>query len=138
MTPFELNTLDALERRCAFYSTPAMLDNPHHPAGFKGTWAVTDHKLIPDVLRGYLQRHFGIMRLNRVKIEDINIHLNTVWTGPGSLEQLFREEHAMQVAGREIKFTVSDLGSAVKDTDDVGPLSSFGLFDNSEEEPEQE
>lgn len=129
MNAFETNALNALESRIAFYSTPAMLDNPFHPAGFKGTWAITEHKLIPDVLRSYLQRYFGVMRLNRVPIADINSQLNSVWTGPGSLEIIFREEYAMQQSGREIKFSLTDLGAVptVQEDDDLGPLSQFGM-----------
>ena len=129
MNAFETNTLNALESRIAFYSTPAMLENTFHPAGFKGTWAITDHKLIPDVLRGYLQRYFGVMRLNRVPIDDINSQLNSVWTGPGSLETIFREEYAMLQSGREIKFSLTDLGTVptVEENDDIGPLSQFGM-----------
>ena len=139
MNAFQNNALDALERRCAFYSTPAMLDNPFHPAGFKGTWAITDHKLIPDMLRSYLQRHFGVMRLNRVPLVDINSQLNSVWTGPGSLETIFREEYAMQQSGREIKFSLTDLVSVptVEEDDDLGPLSQFGMMDDELDIPSE-
>ncbi len=90
-----LDTVKILEDKIAFYNRPELIENPHHPAGFRGTWAFSDHSLIPEVLFGFLQRHFGIMRLRRISLDQINSLMNEVWEGPGSLEKIFRLEQEM-------------------------------------------
>jgi len=120
-----------LNNKISFYSSPEFVDNPHHPAGFKGIFKFSDHRLIPDVYIGFLQRHFGVLRLSRVKIEEINRIMNEVWEGPGSLEKLFNMEEDYRESGRSIHMTPSDYVKAKKtveeddeDEDDL-PLPDF-------------
>jgi hypothetical protein len=61
-----LNMDDAVEAKIAFYEKD--IDNRFSVNGFQGTWAFSDHSLIPSVFNGFLQRHFGVMRLKRVKL----------------------------------------------------------------------
>jgi hypothetical protein len=117
-----------------------LVDDPSHPAGFKGTFKFSDHKLIPDVYQGFLQRHFGVLRLSRIKIEEINKLMNEVWEGPGSLEKLFRMEEEYRESGRVMHMTPADyvkVKKAVdddeeKDSEDDLPLPTFGGDDEDD------
>jgi hypothetical protein len=103
------------------------IDNPYAVNGFNGTWSISKHNLIPDVLLGFLQRHFGQFRIRRIPITDINAVLNELWEGPGSLEKIFLLEDEMRVQGKEIKFTATDLKefkSVVDDEEDEDNLDN--------------
>jgi hypothetical protein len=118
------------------------IDNPNTVNGFRGTWQFSDHTLIPDDLFPFLSRYFGIARLRRVPLEQINKLMNEVWDGPGSLEKLFRLELEMRAAGKTIKFDSGDFAKmktedAEKDEEDL-PLAAVGLQELSSEEEELE
>ena len=118
---------DILESKIEFYNRD--IDNRFSVNGFRGTWAFSDHDLIPQVFNGFLQRHFGVMRIKRIKLEDINALLNELWDGPGSLEKILRLEYEMKLAGKDIKMTASDLAKIKKEVvedDDPLPLTVFG------------
>jgi hypothetical protein len=123
---------DTLESRVEFYSQEHLVSNPNHPAGFAGTWNFSDHKLIPEIFFGFLQRHFGVMRISRIPLEDINKIMNELWEGPGSIPKFLRLENEYRLSGKEIKFTASDIAQIrAKETeeeedDDDLPLSVFG------------
>jgi len=131
-----LDTKKILEDKIAFYNRPEMLENIYHPAGFRGTWAFSDHSLIPDVFNGFLQRYFGVMRLRRIPLDKINELMNETWDGPGSLEKIFRMEEEMRANGKPMKILPGDAGmnkTAKKADDDEDleqipdlPLSAFG------------
>jgi len=53
----------------------------HHPAGFRGTWSIQAHDRIPDAVLEFLQLTFGVARIDRVSLDDINAALNHVWDG---------------------------------------------------------
>ena len=140
-----LDTQKLLQDKIAFYNQPQLVENPCHPAGFQGTWAFSDHSLIPDVLHGFLQRYFGVMRLRRIPLEKINELMNEVWEGPGSLEKVFRMEQDLKDSGKTVKISPADMGSnkktAKEDDEDVEqipdlPLSAFGneLFGDDDED----
>lgn len=143
-----LDIAQLVEEKISFYRRPEFIDNPFHPAGFRGTWTFSDHSLIPDIFHGFLQRYFGVLRLRRIPIEKINELMNEIWEGPGSLEKVFRMELEMQLSGKLVKILPSDVGTktvkTVKDDDEDDldsipdlPLSAFGneMFeDNSDED----
>ena len=108
-----------IESKIDFYNNPRFVDDPFHPAGFRGTWQFSDHSLIPEVFNGFLQRYFGQYRIRRIPLEKINEVLNELWEGPGSLEKIFRLEEELRASGKEVKFTSADLASikAKRDTD---------------------
>lgn len=67
-------------------------DQPHTLNGFNGTWAFSDHSLIPDALRNFLGEYFykevadtRRNQLNRIPLDKINSCLNDIWAGPGSM-----------------------------------------------------
>ena len=111
--------VSAFNDKIAFYNQPQYLDDPYHPAGFKGTWAFSNHSTIPEIFHGFLQRHFGQYRIRRIPIKDINEIMNEVWDGPGSLEKIFSMELEYMQSGKEVKFTASDIAAikAKSDTD---------------------
>jgi hypothetical protein len=104
------------------------IDNPYRLNGFSGTFAITDHRKIPEVLLGFLQHHFGIYRLKRVSLDKINEALNEIWEGPGSLAKVLNAELEMKLAGKDVKFTAADIAAtkAISDEDDSGPVADAG------------
>mgnify|MGYP000957263133 CR=1 FL=1 len=120
--------MNALEQKIEFYSRD--IDNPFSVNGFKGTWAISDHNLIPDVLHEYLMLYFRESRLTRVSLDKINACLNEVWEGPGSLAQVFAQTVEMRKTGRDITFSSVRTKGAVIDEDPVDtPISNFGIED---------
>ena len=102
---------DTLNSKIDFYNQPRFVENPHHPAGFTGTFAFNSHRRIPEVFHAFLQRHFGQYRIRRVPIEDINEIMNELWEGPGSLEKILRLENDMFNSGKDVKFTAADIAA---------------------------
>lgn len=125
---FLLNMDQSVEDKIAFYAKD--IDNPFSVNGFRGTWAFSDHSLIPGVFNGFLQRHFGVMRLKRIKLDEINALLNELWDGPGSLQKIFRMENDLYNSGATIKFSAMDMAKIKKeeqeDEFDALPLAQFG------------
>ena len=85
------------------YWTQQPTDQPWLVNGFKGTWAFSDHSLIPDVILEYLLESFrdrlGEFRKGHVKsipLNEINDLLNSVWEGPGSLVKLVNLTYDMR------------------------------------------
>lgn len=127
-----------LEAKIAFYAKD--VDSPWLVNGFRGTWKFSDHNLIPDVFRGFLQRYYGVMRLQRIKLEDINKLLNELWEGPGSLEKIFRLENELYNSGATIKFSPLDIAKSKKyeeddekELDDLPKEQFADPFDDDEE-----
>ena len=63
--------------------------------GFAGTFAYSDHRLIPEAITEFLLEHFrsrvGEARKNHIKaipLEEINDLMNEVWEGPGSMVKI--------------------------------------------------
>lgn len=112
-----LDKLMIIENKVNFYEKD--VDNPYSVNGFKGTWNISKHAGIPDVLLGFLQRHFGLMRLSRVKMEEINKVLNDTWEGPGSLKKLFMLEYEMEQSGKDIKIMPGDIAKMTEEDDDT-------------------
>ena len=131
---------EIVESRIAFYKKD--IDAPHSVNGFRGTWNFSDHNLIPDVLKGFLMRHFDVSRLRRVPLQDINKVMNEVWEGPGSLEKIFRLELEMEESGRKIKYNLRDFSKKkqknetdedeFEDLPDL-PLNDFEYFGGEDE-----
>lgn len=79
--------MKAAESKCTYWanaeSTQSSLNN------FSGTFAITDHLLIPNPLMDYLsEKFYKVTRLKRVSLADINDALNDVWEGPGSMVKI--------------------------------------------------
>ena len=85
------------------YWTQQPTDQPWLVNGFKGTWAFSDHSLIPDVILEYLLESFrdrlSEFRKGHVKsipLNEINDLLNSVWEGPGSVVKLVNLTYDMR------------------------------------------
>jgi hypothetical protein len=85
------------------YWTQQPTDQPWLVNGFKGTWAFSDHSLIPDVILEFLLETFrdrlGELRKGHVKsipLNEINDLLNSVWEGPGSVVKLVNLTYDMR------------------------------------------
>ena len=72
-------------------------DQPWLLNGFKGTWAFSDHTLIPEILQEFLIEHFysrlGEERkrhIYSISLDEINAVMNDVWEGPGSMSKISR------------------------------------------------
>ena len=133
-----MNTM--IEDKIAFYKKD--IDNPFSVNGFKGTWQISDHALIPDVLHNFICRWFGVGRIKRAPLKEINTLMNDVWEGPGSLEKIFRLEREMELSGKTIKLDPRDYVKKGKDKEEEFefeeidlPLNSFSdSFDLNEDE----
>ena len=130
-----------IESKINFYNDPRFVDNPFHPAGFRGTWQFSDHSLIPDVFHGFLQRYFGQYKIRRVPLDKINSLLNELWEGPGSLEKIFRLDEELKSSGKKITFTASDLESIKakanteeEDDDEMFEMLDLNLMEDAEED----
>jgi hypothetical protein len=85
------------------YWTTQPTDQPWLVNGFKGTWAFSDHSLIPDVILEFLLENFrdrlGELRKGHIKsipLNEINDLLNSVWEGPGSVVKLVNLTYDMR------------------------------------------
>ncbi len=107
--------------RIAYYAKD--VDTPYYVNGFNGTFAITEHRRIPEVFLGFLQRHFGVIRLSRVKIEKINEVLNEIWEGPGSVEKVLRKEMELRHSGKDVKIMASDIMKIVAGDDEDQPVA---------------
>jgi len=100
-------------------------DNPFTLNGFKGTWAFTDHNLIPEALCNFIWESFPkYERFRRIPLDEINALMNEVWDGPGSMPKiisLYREMRAERLKGLD--------GS-----NDKNPVEQKTINDFSEEE----
>ena len=132
---------ETVESRIAFYQKD--IDNPFSVNGFRGTWQFSEHNKIPDVLSGFLLRYFGVGRIKRIPIAQINELMNEIWDGPGSLEKIFRAELEMEQTGKTIKFDPRDYPKSKKDEEDEEdkyltipdlPINSFDSQDEFDDE----
>ena len=88
-------------------STPT--DQPWLLNGFQGTFAYSDHSLIPQTILEFLHEYYykklGDLRKNHIKtidLNEINDLLNEVWDGPGSMPKLVSMTHHMRIARLDI------------------------------------
>lgn len=70
-------------------------DRPYQLNGFNGTFAYSDHSLIPQPILAFLIEYFydsiGEARrnhINKIPLDKINSCLNEIWEGPGSMIKL--------------------------------------------------
>tara|TARA_B100000780_G_C20978025_1_gene390694 strand:+ start:179 stop:589 length:411 start_codon:yes stop_codon:yes gene_type:complete len=94
-------------------------DNPFLLNGFTGTFAFSEHLLIPEALTEFLLEFFrtrlGERRSNHIKaipLNEINDLLNEVWEGPGSMSKVVRMTYELK-ANRLLETPV-DSKSALK------------------------
>jgi hypothetical protein len=105
-------------------------DQPHLLNGFKGTWAFSDHNLIPEPIRNFIIEMFPkVEKFKRIPLEDINTLMNDVWEGPGSMPKLMRlmqESRAARVG------TSKPIEEPVKTIDDYSDEEKVTFANNDE------
>lgn len=121
--------------RIEFYSQEKYVNNPCHPAGFAGTWAISDHTRIPEQVIEYLQYKFETAKVRRIPLDKINKALNEVWEGPGSLTKVFQLTEELKQTVGDFKVGYGDLpAKKEKDNDDEYipdiPISRYGVDSN--------
>ena len=89
------NLAEAGKNSAIRYWESAPTQFPNYLNGFNGTWAISDHSRIPEVILEFLLEHFrsrlGEVRKGHVKaipLEEINDLMNEVWEGPGSMVKI--------------------------------------------------
>jgi hypothetical protein len=99
-------------------------DQPHTLNGFQGTWAFSDHNLIPEALKNFIWENFPKHeRFRRIPLDEINTLMNDVWEGPGSMPKIMRLYREMRA---------ERLGSLL--TSDKAPVEQKTIDDFSEED----
>ena len=89
------NLAEVGKNSATYYWANQPTDQPWLPNGFAGTFAYSDHRLIPETITEFLIEHFrariGEARRNHIKaipLEEINDLMNEVWEGPGSMVKI--------------------------------------------------
>lgn len=110
------------EAKLAHYRANA--DCPYHPCGFRGTFAFSDHSLIPETYREFLLLSFGVNKISRVSLDRINELMNREWDreAESPMEHIHRLTVQLRNSSRDIKF---DRGAVTQDDSDHS-LPVFG------------
>jgi len=96
-------------------------DQPWLVNGFNGTWAFTDHDLIPNSLNNFIMESFPkIERFKRIPLEDINALMNEVWEGPGSMVKI--QKFLDETRTKRINALISGTS---KDNNDVKTIDDY-------------
>lgn len=119
-------------------------DQPWLLNGFKGTWAFSDHSLIPGELNNFLMETFHpAERLKKIPLEEINRVMNEVWEGPGSMSKLarltaeLRIARADRVSSTPVKFDeVKTMDDFTEDDFNFKPVDEKELAEPTEDEEE--
>jgi|TARA_B110000908_G_scaffold59071_1_gene71721 hypothetical protein len=98
---------EAAHREKFWASQPT--DDPMTINGFKGTFAFTDHLLIPQGITEFLLEHFHKQcfkaagrekknHISAIELDEINELMNEIWEGPGSMTKLALLTNEMRIA----------------------------------------
>jgi glucan phosphorylase len=83
--------------RTAFWAKQP-IDDPQTIAGFNGTFAFTNHLLIPQGVTEFLLEHFHKKCFQAIELDEINELMNEIWEGPGSMNKLATLTNEMRLA----------------------------------------
>ena len=98
---------EAAHREKFWASQPT--DDPMTNNGFKGTFAFTDHLLIPQGITEFLLEHFHKQcfktasgwkknHIEAIELDEINELMNEIWDGPGSMNKIATLTNEMRLA----------------------------------------
>ena len=84
------------------------IDDPQTINGFKGTFAFSDHLLIPQGITEFLLEHFHKKcfkgsntwkknHIQAIELEEINELMNEIWEGPGSMNKIATLTNEMRI-----------------------------------------
>ena len=114
-------------------------DNPFLVNGFRGTWKISDHALIPNSLSNFLLEYFWQelpetrkSHITTISLQKINDCLNSVWEGPGSMEKIVNLTYELRV--NRLSSNTVDVAKVMKGVDT--PTIDSDLDEEDEEELE--
>ena len=95
------------KHRSAFWAKQPTND-PQTINGFKGTFAFSDHLLIPQGITEFLLEHFHKKcfkgsntwkknHIQAIELEEINELMNEIWEGPGSMNKIATLTNEMRI-----------------------------------------
>jgi hypothetical protein len=123
------NLADAGKNSAIRYWSNQPTEYPWSINGFAGTFAYSDHRLIPEIITEFLLEHFrsriGEARKNHISaipLEEINDLMNEVWEGPGSV---------VKIVDMTYKLRHNRLEEAPIDTKDVMKGYEIPTFDSN-------
>lgn len=119
------------QEKLAYYARNA--DNPHHPCGFRGEWAISDHSLIPEVVREFLMFSFETAHLKRIELSKINDLLNREWDTSLESPMSHIQQCVEAMRHRDIKFERSAPVKYDKDDHDL-PVFSWDIYNTDQPE----
>jgi hypothetical protein len=106
-------------------------DQPWLLNGFRGTFAYSDHRRIPEALLEFLLEHFykrlGDARKHHIKaieLDEINELLNDIWDGPGSMPKIAKMTQDMRMTRLDI--VIDDAKDPLKNYDTPTIESNLG------------
>jgi hypothetical protein len=106
-------------------------DQPWLLNGFRGTFAYSDHRRIPEALLEFLLEHFykrlGDARKHHIKsieLDEINELLNDIWDGPGSMPKIAKLTQDMRMSRLDI--VIDDAKDPLKNYDTPTIESNLG------------
>ena len=106
-------------------------DQPWLLNGFRGTFAYSDHRRIPEALLEFLLEHFykrlGDARKHHIKsieLDEINELLNDIWDGPGSMSKIAKMTQDMRMTRLDI--VIDDAKDPLKNYDTPTIESNLG------------
>lgn len=113
-------------------------DNPWTVNGFRGTWNISDHSLIPDNFNNFLSEYFyQYPKINKVPLDKINAVLNEVWEGPGSMVKIAQLTQDLR-ENRKVERPISSskvIKDEVRTIDDEDDDFEFVFEEETEEDP---
>jgi|TARA_B110000858_G_C17706845_1_gene428635 hypothetical protein len=79
-------------------------DNPHLLNGFTGTFAFSDHSLIPEELTEFFLEYFykkikegrNKRHIEQIDLGVLNDLINELWDGPGSMSKIVRMKYKLK------------------------------------------
>lgn len=99
---------------------------------FNGTWAISDHNLVPNGVVNYIMECFPkVERFRKIPLDDVNRVLNEVWEGPGSLDKV--QTLASEMRLRRMTMVDDKSNDPVKTIDDYDSDAFVYTVDTSNE-----
>lgn len=114
-------------------------DCPHHPFGFRGTFAFSAHELVPEPYHEFLLLSFGVDKITKISLEQINALMNREWdtAAPSPMRHIYELTRELRLSGRDIRFSKISRASLLEEDDTVPDLPLFD-WDPSDSDSEEE
>lgn len=109
---------EASRRSAVAYWSAQPTDRPYYINGFNGTFAYSDHSLIPETLLNFLVEFFykdlpeTRKSYRAISLDKINSCLNDIWEGPGSMVKIVNTMYDLRQ--ERLGLTSNDTKDALK------------------------